>query len=219
VATTTAEGHHIYKALVAVAGELAKIGVAKDRVNDQQHFAFRGIDDVCNAVSPLLAKHEIVFQVRYMDHPDTERATREGRSMILTKVKGEFTFIAAVDGSSMSVTTFGVAMDSSDKAMNKAMSASLKYALLQTFLIPTESTEDADATTQEDTVPAPPAGFQEWFNGFLLASNSGLTSMRNVWRTGQDAWRTYATEYCKTERAAAKAQAEAVDERDAVEAP
>ena len=47
------------------------------------------------------------------------------------------------------VTTYGEAMDSGDKATNKAMSAAYKYAAMQAFCIPTEGDNDADATTHE----------------------------------------------------------------------
>ena len=43
----------------------------------------------------------------------------------------------------------GEAMDRSDKATNKAMSAAYKYACFQTFCIPTEGDNDADFTTHE----------------------------------------------------------------------
>ena len=46
-------------------------------------------------------------------------------------------------------------MDSADKATNKAMSAAYKYACLQTFCIPTEGDNDADATTH-DIAPRTP---------------------------------------------------------------
>jgi hypothetical protein len=46
-------------------------------------------------------------------------------------------------------------MDSADKATNKAMSAAYKYACLQTFCIPTEGDNDADATTHQ-VAPATP---------------------------------------------------------------
>jgi hypothetical protein len=61
------------------------------------------------------------------------------------------------DGSSLEAVVYGEAMDSGDKATNKAMSAAHKYALLQTFLIPTEDVEDSDAdetTAEPDHVPA-----------------------------------------------------------------
>jgi hypothetical protein len=45
--------------------------------------------------------------------------------------------------------TFGEAMDSADKATNKAMSAAFKYVVMQTFCIPTEGDNDADATSHE----------------------------------------------------------------------
>lgn len=57
--------------------------------------------------------------------------------------------MSAVDGSRHTVSTFGEAMDSADKATNKAMSAAYKYMAMQTFCIPTEGDNDADATTPE----------------------------------------------------------------------
>ncbi|SPW12874.1 Uncharacterised protein [Cronobacter sakazakii] len=50
------------------------------------------------------------------------------------------------DGSVHTVVTYGEAMDSGDKATNKAMSIAYKYAAFQAFCIPTEETAiDADA--------------------------------------------------------------------------
>ena len=47
------------------------------------------------------------------------------------------------------IRTYGEAMDSADKATNKAMSAAYKYAAIQAFCIPTEGDNDADATTHD----------------------------------------------------------------------
>jgi hypothetical protein len=198
---------HIYQALVAIGGELAKVGISKDRRNEQQNFRFRGIDDVMNVVSPILAKHNVLFLVDYVDYPDIERVTGKGTTLIYTKVKGIFTFTSAQDGSQVSVTTFGVAMDSGDKACNKAMSAALKYALLQTFLVPTESNEDADATTHEPSVPTPPAGFSEWFPEILATSDEGFDAIREAWRDSPQDFRDYAMKYRKAEWDAAKTHA------------
>jgi hypothetical protein len=60
-----------------------------------------------------------------------------------------FDFVSADDGSMHEVVTFGEAMDSGDKATNKAMSAAYKYACMQAFCIPTEGDNDADAKTHE----------------------------------------------------------------------
>jgi hypothetical protein len=78
-----------------------------------------------------------------------ERVTAKGGAIFYVTVKCEFDFISADDGSSHCVTTFGEAMDSGDKATNKAMSAALKYCCLQTFMVPTEGDNDSDATTHE----------------------------------------------------------------------
>ena len=74
-------------------------------------------------------------------------------------VEAEFDFVSACDGSKHTVKTYGEAMDSGDKATNKAMSAAYKYAAFQTFCIPTEGDNDADAQTHEPKgyVVQPPA--------------------------------------------------------------
>lgn len=200
----------ILKSLVAVGAELAKVGISKDRRNEQQNFRFRGIDDVMNAVSPILAKHDVLFTVHYTDYPDVERVTGKGTTLIYSKVRGDFTFISARDGSQVSVTTFGVAMDSGDKGTNKAMSAALKYALLQTFLIPTESTDDADEGSFEPSVPKPPEGFNEWFPSILAIVDEGFEALRDAWKDSPEEYRTYAMTYRNAEWTTAKKQATAV---------
>ena len=49
----------------------------------------------------------------------------------------------------MQATVVGEGMDSGDKAANKAMAIAHKYALLQTFCIPTEEQKDPDAETHD----------------------------------------------------------------------
>lgn len=81
-----------------------------------------------------------------MERSVTERQTQKGGTLFYVVVKAEFDFIATEDGSKHTVTTFGEALDSGDKATNKAMSIAYKYAAFQAFCIPTEETAiDADA--------------------------------------------------------------------------
>ena len=139
----------VYKAIAAVAGDLAKTGIAKDRKNAQQGYNFRGIDDMYNTLAPLLSQHGLVILPRVTDRSCVERQTRNGGALFYTTVAVEFDFVAVEDGSKHTVTTFGEAMDSGDKSTNKAMSAAYKYAVMQAFAIPTEGDNDADATTHE----------------------------------------------------------------------
>lgn len=139
----------VYKAINAVQAELAQTGITKDRRNAQQGYNFRGIDDVFNALSPLLAKHGLCILPRVIEHRQTERQTAKGGTLFYTVIKAEFDFVCAEDGSKHTVTTIGEAMDSADKSSNKAMSAAYKYAAFQAFSIPTEGDNDADAHTHE----------------------------------------------------------------------
>jgi hypothetical protein len=66
-------------------------------------------------------------------------------------LKVQFRFYAS-DGSYVEAITEGEAMDSGDKATNKAQSAAFKYACMELFCIPTKELLDADAETQPETV-------------------------------------------------------------------
>lgn len=146
----------VYKAIAAVAGEMAVQGIAKGKKNEQQGFKFRGIDDVYNALAPMLARHNLVILPRCVERTLVERQTAKGGNLFYVTVKAEFDFVSAEDGSKHTVSTYGEAMDSGDKATNKAMSAAYKYAAFLSFCIPTEETAmDADAVTHPSTTRAP----------------------------------------------------------------
>lgn len=137
----------VYKAINAVQAALAKTGIAKDKKT--QSYMFRGIDDVYNAIAPLLATHGLCILPRVLNRTCVERVNKNGNAMFYVTVEAEFDFVSAEDGTKHTVKTFGEAMDVSDKATNKAMSAAYKYAMFQAFCIPTEGDNDADATTHE----------------------------------------------------------------------
>lgn len=139
----------VYKAIAAVQGELAKVGIAKANRNSQQGYNFRGIDDVYAALSPLLAKHGLCVIPRVIDRTMLEKTTSKGNPLFYVTVHAEFDFVSSEDGSKHTAATYGEAMDSGDKATNKAMSAAYKYAAFMAFAIPTEGDNDADATTHE----------------------------------------------------------------------
>jgi hypothetical protein len=66
-----------------------------------------------------------------------------------------YTFMAE-DGSSVITSMAGEASDSGDKATSKALSMALKYALFQTFMIPTGE-NDPDSEVVEEAVVDPNA--------------------------------------------------------------
>lgn len=145
----------VYAAIVGVIRDMGLAGIAKDRKNTMQGYNFRGIDDVYNALSPALAKNNLCMLPRVKSRTMTEGATKNGGTLFYVVCEVDFDLVCALDGSSHTITSIGEAMDSADKATNKAMSAAYKYAAMQTFSIPTEGANDADAHTPE---PAPRSG-------------------------------------------------------------
>lgn len=167
--------HHVYQAIAAVTANLAKTGIAKDRKNTQQAYNFRGIDDIYNALAPALSRAKLCMMPRVTRREVTERASRNGGVLFYVVCDMEFDFVSAEDGSRHTVAVVGEAMDSADKATNKAMSAAYKYAALMTFCIPTEGDNDADASTHE---VAPPSDFNRWLDAIDSAPDeSTLTDI------------------------------------------
>lgn len=140
----------IYKAIIGVMAEINAIG--KDRKNQQQGFAYRGIDDVMNELHAALTKNKVFVVPEVLNEERSTGKTRNGGDLFYTRLKIRFTFYTD-DGSSVSAVVIGEAMDSGDKASNKALSIGLKYAMLQVFCIPTEDEKDPDAQS-----PQPQAG-------------------------------------------------------------
>lgn len=164
-------GGEIYAAMAAILNDVEAI--SKGRRNDQQNYAFRGIDDVYNMVHPLFSKHRVFCVPRMLGQTTSERVTQSGTTLRFVELSMAYDFFAP-DGSHVTAEVMGEAMDAGDKASNKAMSAAHKYALLQTFCIPTGDLPDADQTTHDELKPraqaisdvpkCPDCGGQMWDN-------------------------------------------------------
>ena len=139
----------VYTAIAAVMHEMAKTGIAKNRANSQQGYKFRGIDDIYNALSGMLAAAKLCIIPTVLNREVTERTNKNGTVLFYVNVDVSFDIVSAEDGSMHQARVCGEAMDSGDKATNKAMSAAYKYLAMQLFCIPTEGDNDADATTHQ----------------------------------------------------------------------
>ena len=189
MATTTS----VYQAIAAVSADLAKLGIAKLRSNAQQGYRFRGIDDVLNALAPILAKHGLVILPRILSRTVTERATAKGGALFSVVVEAEFDLIAASDGSTHTIRVYGEAMDSADKATNKAMSAAYKYAAFLAFCIPLEGTPDADEVTPEVAAKAPD-GAEDWLIDLEAVATTGTPALRAAWKESRLDYRQWLTD-------------------------
>lgn len=193
----------VYKAINAVQADLAKTGITKDRTNTQgSGYKFRGIDDVFNAIAPLLSKHGLCILPRVLARTVTERQSKMGGALFYVVVEAEFDFVCAEDGSKHTVKTFGEAMDSGDKATNKAMSAAYKYAAFQAFSIPTESDNDADAHTHEVAASPVRATYQPKLpladvakSLAVVGAAKDVPTLTKIWNTESPKYKPDSNEY------------------------
>jgi hypothetical protein len=141
----------IYKKMSDVMKDVGAIG--KDQKNTQQGFKFRGIDQFVNALYPALTKHGVFMSPRAtsFSHELKDVVRGSGKAGVdkHVSIMMEYDFYAE-DGSKVTVGPVPAeGLDSGDKATNKALSAALKYALIQTFSIPTEDMAEADFESPE----------------------------------------------------------------------
>lgn len=126
--------------------------VAKTKRNDSQGYQFRGIDDIYNAIHEAMNAYGVLCVPRVVDYQRTERDRMKDGTVVGiyvdVVVQMEYSFVSREDGSSIIAVTRGEAMDTGDKATNKAMAAAHKYALIQTLCLPT-SDGDADAESPD----------------------------------------------------------------------
>lgn len=138
----------IYSVMADVMGKVSAI--SKNKKNTQQGFKFRGIDDVMNSLHDIFAECGLVVIPAIEKESREERKTAKGGTLYCCTLWMKYTFYAK-DGSFIEASVIGEAMDSGDKATNKAMSIAYKYCMLQTFCIPTEDADDPDASTPPET--------------------------------------------------------------------
>lgn len=167
----------IYAAMCAVMKDMVAIG--KDSTNQQQGFKFRSIDAVYNALNPLLAKHGVFTTPEVLEKTREERTNAKGTVIAFTCLRMRYTFWAS-DGSSVSCVVEGEGMDSGDKSANKAMAIAHKYALLQTFCIPTEEQKDPDAEVHEVRPDPRRAEFVAVLEGAF--KDGGIEALRSAWQ-------------------------------------
>ena len=135
--------NQIYADLAKVMRSVDHVG--KNDVNKHQHFSFRGIDGVLNAVGPALREHNVVVYPRLHDVAYEEVKTSGGKASTACRVVVDYVF-ASVDGSTVETRVAAESWDTGDKAMPKAMSVAMRTALIQALALPTDE-PDPDSFT------------------------------------------------------------------------
>jgi hypothetical protein len=173
---------HVYQAVAQVSSALCERGIAKSRQNVQQKYAFRGIDDFYNALAPELVRAGLCILPRATDRQLTERKSKEGGALWSVTVTMEFDLVSTRDGSKHTVGPFyGEAMDSGDKATNKAMSAAYKYCVMQTFAVPVEG-QSVDSESDDHHTVTLTEEQETLLLGLRDASLNGMEAFKTAWR-------------------------------------
>lgn len=133
----------IFKSISQIMLDMDAIG--KNNKNAAQGWKFRGIDDVYNSLQKIMATNGVISVPALIE-------IIESSPIKSTKGAEGFRFVArytfrfyAEDGSYIDAVSIGEAIDYGDKAANKSASIAHKYALIETFCIPTLDDKDPDA--------------------------------------------------------------------------
>lgn len=159
--------------------------LGKDKTADKKMggYAFRSIDSAMTAVGHAQRQIGVMFQPREILDQKVERyetVSKDGYRQNWTHVwtRQRYAFVSLVDGSEMdAIEMDGEARDNGDKSTSKADSMRLKYALLQSLMIPITGLPESDGSdgteggqtygrgdageSWENATPAPPRGAHE----------------------------------------------------------
>ena len=148
-------GPNVIQAISAVAAEIGAVGKdQKMRAGAGGSYNYRGLDDLVDAVHPLLAKHGVVFAPHEIDILDSlEKKTRSGS--VQYHLRALVTYIIhGPAGDHIRATVLAESADHGDKAGNKLMSAAYKYAIGQVLSVP-YSMDDQDASATQHVYHEP----------------------------------------------------------------
>lgn len=169
----------VHAAIIQVADALRERGVKKENsVSGGGNYKYRGIDDVYQALSPLLVKAQLyIAPVRIEKEPESLVGTK----MRLIRLHITYRVTCVSDGSFVEVVTIGDGLDTGDKASGKAMSYAYKSLMFQLFCIPVEGQPDTDT----DASPAEPQVFlsEATLASAHCAADSGTAAYRDFFKS------------------------------------
>lgn len=137
---------------VLVAQILAEMpAIGKNRENTQQNFKFRGIDDVLDALNPIMSKYWVVCMPHeVIDVSHDARVSKGGNPVYATYVTMKYRWYGP-NGDWIETVGIGEGTDSLDKSTPKAMTGAYKYMLFEGLAIATREV----ASLEPDHGPAP----------------------------------------------------------------
>jgi len=135
--------------------------VAKSGHNTSQNYNYVRAADVVRAVRVAFIKEKIYAQIDFsFEHPPytIARARELNAPFTAVNVKCSILLHDLDSGETMPGSGLGTGADSSDKAVYKAQTGALKYALRHVALVPDEAGTDPEADESVDEAPEPRSG-------------------------------------------------------------
>ncbi|MGW9041221.1 ERF family protein [Streptomyces lydicus] len=143
-----ADAPRVFAAINAVMRDAMPVG--KNQRNEQQNYAFRGIDDVMSAMAGPFRTHGLFILPTIAEH----KQQRDGK-MTRTAITMRYRVYGPA-GDCLLADVPGEAFDYADKSTNKAQSAALKYLLFTLFMLPVDGRSIDDGDRQHPTAEPPP---------------------------------------------------------------
>lgn len=120
--------------LVAVTKAVERI--PKNGHNDRQNYSYALESDIKDVVRKEMAERNLMMIPNEISRDTTQIPTKNGSQQLVT-LQIEYTVNDADSGEAIKMIGFGDGQDSGDKAVYKAKTGALKYALTSLFMIPT----------------------------------------------------------------------------------
>jgi hypothetical protein len=172
-----------------LAGKLVAVMMGIHRVkkggfNEHHRYAFVTAEDVSDMVRDLLAEQGIAFMPSMESYEMIPTASGKGH---IARVKFIMRFLDSESSEVQEATWFSEAMDTQDKALNKAATAAVKYFLLKTFLISTGDEPDTDAEVGEEAKQARAAASSPKITAIQLSELKSLVvGLKKEWPKFQE---------------------------------
>lgn len=147
------------KDLAKLATKMVKImascsRVAKTGTNEFHHYNYVKAESVMAALNAACVENNVACIPRFQIEAEAEKTQRSGQIAKMITVSVDVYLVDGSTGASMVAHALGTGEDAGDKAVAKAQTMAIKYALMSTCLISTGDDAEADTKTDEENQPA-----------------------------------------------------------------
>lgn len=147
-----------------MADALADFGPIVKKRSKGVTYEFRGIDDVMNALHPILSEHGLFLSPQVEDDWQVNMIETQTKSGARSVSQALFRVSVIVTGRKGDWMRLGPGLaqshDFGDKAVYQAQQNAIKYVLLEAFCVPTNTGEDMDTRPAPEIAGPPPE--PEW---------------------------------------------------------